>query len=157
MITGEVIGDKEVVAHLRRFPASLHAELKKAVHASAFNLQAHVVRNKLSGQMLKRKTGALAASIGFEVGEDASGVQARVGTIKKTVVYAAIHEYGGRTAPHIIRPKNKKALAFGGRVVKQVNHPGSKMPERSFLRGSLAEHRQAFFDRVQAAAAKAAA
>lgn len=30
------------------------------------------------------------------------------------VVYAAIHEFGGKTRPHIIRPRFKKALAWSG-------------------------------------------
>jgi HK97 gp10 family phage protein len=42
--------------------------------------------------------------------------------------YDAYVEFG--TAPHEIRPKNKKALAFksGGNtiIVKKVNHPGTK-------------------------------
>lgn len=60
-----------------------------------------------------------------------SGVNyARVGTNEP---YARIHQLGGKTRPHIIRAKNKKALAFGGRVVKSVNHPGSDIPARPFL------------------------
>lgn len=47
--------------------------------------------------------------------------------------YAAIHQFGGKTRAHEIRPRNKKALAFGGRVVKKVNHPGSNIPARPFL------------------------
>jgi len=155
MISGQVVGDTEVVARLRRFAPNLREELRKAVTASAFNLQAHVVGQKLSGQVLKRKTGALAASIGFEVGEDAEGVQARVGTLKKAVVYARIHEYGGKTAAHVILPKHKKALAFGGRVVKRVNHPGSKITEKKFLRGSLDDKKAEFFARIDAAVRKA--
>lgn len=49
------------------------------------------------------------------------------------LVYAAIHQLGGQTRPHVILPKNKKALAFNGRVVKKVNHPGSKILARPFL------------------------
>ena len=49
-------------------------------------------------------------------------------------VYAGIHNFGGKTRPHIIRPKNKKALRFGGRYAKKVNHPGSKIPAREFLK-----------------------
>jgi phage virion morphogenesis protein len=49
------------------------------------------------------------------------------------VKYAAIHQFGGQTKAHVIRPRYKKALAFGGRVVKKVNHPGSKIPARPFL------------------------
>lgn len=60
-----------------------------------------------------------------------SGVNyARVGTNEP---YARIHQLGGKTRPHVIRAKNKKALAFGGRVVKSVNHPGSDIPARPFL------------------------
>ena len=40
-----------------------------------------------------------------------------VGTNKE---YARIHQLGGKTLPHVIRARNKKALAFGGRVVKSV-------------------------------------
>jgi hypothetical protein len=28
----------------------------------------------------------------------------------------------------VIKPKLKKALAFGGRVFKQVKHPGARLP-----------------------------
>lgn len=43
--------------------------------------------------------------------------------------YAPFQQHG--TRPHTIVPKNKKALAFGGIVVRKVNHPGS--PARPFL------------------------
>ena len=56
--------------------------------------------------------------------------QATVGT---NVKYAAIHQFGGITKPHIIRARDKKALAFGGRVFKSVKHPGSNIPARPFL------------------------
>lgn len=53
--------------------------------------------------------------------------------VGSNVVYAAIQQLGGRTAPHVIRPRRKKALAFGGRVFRSVNHPGSNIPARPFL------------------------
>lgn len=77
------------------------------------------------GKILQR-SGQLAASI--EPGYDSKS--AWVGTNK---VYARIQQLGGRTSPHRIVPRNKKALAFGGRVVKAVNHPGSNIPARPFL------------------------
>lgn len=62
----------------------------------------------------------------------ADGVE--VGT---NVVYAAIHQFGGKTRPHTIEAKAGKALHFsmGGAMIhaKSVNHPGSKMPARPFL------------------------
>ncbi len=76
--------------------------------------------------MILQDTARLAES--FEVASDATS--ATVGT---NVKYAAIHQFGGQTKPHLIKPRNAKALAFGGRYVKQVNHPGSKIPARPFL------------------------
>ena len=56
--------------------------------------------------------------------------QAIVGT---NLIYAAILHFGGKTRPHTIRPKIKKALAFAGRVLRSVKHPGSNIPARHFL------------------------
>lgn len=55
---------------------------------------------------------------------------ALVGT---NVEYAAIHQFGGKTRPHVIKPRFKKALAFNGMFAKSVNHPGSNIPARPFL------------------------
>lgn len=61
----------------------------------------------------------------------ASGADfAEVGT---AVPYAGIHQFGGTTRPHVIRPRVKKALAYNGIVRRKVNHPGSVIPPRPFL------------------------
>jgi phage gpG-like protein len=62
--------------------------------------------------------------------------------IGSNLIYAAIHHFGGQTAPHVIRAKNKKALAFGGVIVKSVNHPGSKFPPRPVLGVGPAQERR---------------
>jgi len=54
-------------------------------------------------------------------------------TISSDAAYAAIHQLGGRTRPHVIRARNKKALAFGGLFRRSVRHPGSKIPPRPYL------------------------
>lgn len=83
-------------------------------------------RKGRAGGKILQDTGQLAASIT----QASDATSATVGTNK---VYAVIHQFGGQTRPHVILPRNKKALAFGGRVVKKVNHPGSKIPARPFL------------------------
>lgn len=77
------------------------------------------------GKILQR-TGQLAASIA----QDYDATSAVVGT---NLVYGAVHQFGARTKAHRIVPRNKKALAFGGRVVKSVMHPGSDIPARPYL------------------------
>lgn len=48
--------------------------------------------------------------------------------------YAAIHQFGGKTAPHVIRPRRGHALKIPGIGLRsQVNHPGSDIPARPFL------------------------
>lgn len=71
------------------------------------------------------------------IDSDADNNMAVVGT---NVVYARIHNEGGKTRPHVIRPRYKQALAFNGRVVKKVNHPGSVIPERRFLSLTESDH-----------------
>lgn len=142
MITGELIGDAALIKYVESLPLKLRPELRKRVEILSIALQSHVKQNKLSGQALNRRTGTLSRSIARRVEADASGVQGIVGT---NIEYAGIHEFGGRTKPHIIEAKNKAALRFtaGGRTVfaKSVNHPGSIIPERSFLRSALADLR----------------
>lgn len=78
------------------------------------------------GGMVLQDSGQLAASITTEH----SRQHAMIGTNK---VYAAIHQFGGKTKAHEIKAKNKKALAFGGKIVRSVQHPGSVIPARPFL------------------------
>ncbi|WP_054285940.1 phage virion morphogenesis protein [Gulbenkiania mobilis] len=79
-----------------------------------------------AGGKILQDTGRLASSIVSASDSD----DAVVGT---NVRYAAIHQFGGKTRPHEIRPRNAKALKFGGKYARKVNHPGSTIPSRPFL------------------------
>lgn len=78
------------------------------------------------GSGLLQASGRLRNSIAPSSTNDTAVVGTNVG-------YAAIHNFGGKTSPHLIRPKKGKALKFGGRFAKQVNHPGSNIPARPFM------------------------
>ncbi|MDY6852011.1 MAG: phage virion morphogenesis protein [Thermodesulfobacteriota bacterium] len=73
-------------------------------------------------------TGRLRDSINYR----AYGDRVEAGT---DLGYAAVHQFGGRTAAHIIRPRRKKALYWPGAAhpVRSVRHPGSIIPARPFL------------------------
>jgi len=77
------------------------------------------------GQILIR-SGQLVASLQDSFDNDHA-------TVSTNKAYAAMLHFGGQTRPHVIRPRFKRALAFGGVVVRQVNHPGSKIPARPFM------------------------
>ena len=141
MINVTLTGDREILAKLGSIPTVVQAAVLKKVYELTLRLEAYVKTEKLNGQVLNRKTGRLARSIGSRVEETANLI---VGIVFQSsdVPYGAIHEFGGKTAAHIIRPKKASVLRFwdkaGNKVfAKSVNHPGSVMPERSYLRSSL--------------------
>ncbi len=78
------------------------------------------------GKILQR-SGSLAASVNWRITEGSAVVY----TNKK---YAAIQNFGGKTKAHVIKPREKRVLAFGGIIVRSVNHPGSKLPARPFMK-----------------------
>jgi phage gpG-like protein len=90
------------------------------------------------------KTGALRADIQIRRRTSRKLV---VGT--KRVIYAPIHEFGGKTKPHIIRAKRKKALYWKGadHPVKWVDHPGSRIKAKRYMRRA-AETVQREVDRI---------
>lgn len=86
--------------------------------------------SKADGSPAKlRKSGTLAKSIRVVFVNEAGVV---VGSDRK---YAAIHQLGGQTKPHVIRPKNGRALFWPGarHPVAKINHPGSKIPARPYF------------------------
>jgi phage gpG-like protein len=101
------------------------------------------IQQKLSGEVLQTRSGALAASIISSIENDGSDTS--VSIFSTGVPYAAIQEFGGKTAAHDIVAVKAKALTFsmGGHRIfaKNVHHPGSTIPARSYLGSSLAEMR----------------
>lgn len=148
------LDDSAIRLRFATLPERLRNRIRTTVSVLAEKLRTHIVRDKLAGQVLNKRTGALARSIQWKTEETGSGIQGVVysaGDVK----YAAIHEYSGRTPPHVIEAKNKLALTFmqNGKQVfyKRVNHPGSVMPERSFMRSALSDMRQEIIDAMQRA------
>ena len=142
MLNVQLVGDRELLQKLDAMPSSVQAMLVRKVTKLAINLRDHVKSDKLEGQVLNHKSGALSRSIQDEVDENDLAVYGRVfsaGDVK----YARIHEYGGTIPAHDIVPNKAEALAFmiGGKQVfaKIVHMPAVNMPERSFLRSSLAD------------------
>jgi phage gpG-like protein len=99
------------------------------------------IQQKLSGDVLQTRSGALAASIVSSIENDGSDTSVSISSTG--VPYAAIQEFGGKTAAHDIAAVKAKALAFsmGGEqtFAKSVHHPGSTIPARSYLGSSLVE------------------
>jgi phage gpG-like protein len=154
MFALELDGLKEADARLTAYPAALTAALSAKAAELADALADLVKNDKLSGAVLNTGSGALRNSIAASASANADGVLASVRS-EGDVKYAAIQEYGGKTSAHEILPVKAEALAFvtGGAQVfaRRVEHPGSLIPARSYLRSSLDDMR----DEIVAALAEA--
>lgn len=128
-------------AALAELPERLREVLAAKASALAAALEAKV-QQKLAGGVLNARSGALARSIVTTIEETSSGIAVSIAS-NGDVKYAAIHEFGGTIPPHQIVPDKARALAFAvaGKQVfaTRVNLPAVTMPERSYLRSSLAE------------------
>jgi phage gpG-like protein len=126
---------------LAGMPDRVRQALASKANVLAVALEAKI-QQKLSGGVLNSRSGALASSIIATVDESSADISVRIGT-SGDVKYAAIQEFGGTIPPHEIVPDKAKALAFavGGKQVfaARVNLPAVTLPERSYLRSSLAE------------------
>jgi HK97 gp10 family phage protein len=111
-------------------------------------LEAEIMQNIRVNSGLQVRSGALLNSISgtkkVTVNTNTGELEGEIGT--EGVPYAAIQEFGGITRPHVILPRNSSVLAFlqnGNQVFsKGVNHPGSNIPARPFLRPALAAKRE---------------
>jgi phage gpG-like protein len=140
MFALQLNGIEDASARLEAYPAALAAALDAKASELTTALVDLVQNDKLSGGVLNLRSGALRDSIVASVSTDADGVLASVGS-EGDIKYAAIQEYGGKTSAHEILPVKAQALAFvaagSQHFARRVEHPGSLIPERSYLRSSL--------------------
>jgi phage virion morphogenesis protein len=103
------------------------------------NPRGELAKNPGSTSPVLTDRGTLRRSINFNAFSDGSVI------IGSNLVYARIHQEGGRTKAHDIKPRNKRALRFLGIYRKLVRHPGSDIPARPFL-GVPKDFERQFFD-----------
>lgn len=100
-------------------PARINAGMRGAIGRSTRFLRGLAYEN------INKDTGRTAGTIGSTLVGAGSSVSGHVGSNDRVARYL---EYG--TRPHVIRPRNARALRFvsGGRVVfaRAVNHPGTR-------------------------------
>ncbi len=154
VLSVKLVGLSNLAARLDKITPEVTDRLRIFMARSTIGLSEQVQANILERF---KSSGPLFKSVRSELTETPGSFTGRVYT--QDVVYAAIQERGGKTAPHVIEPVNGKALAFmmpgrlgfsSGNVsnvltaVKKVNHPGSNIPERSYARLALVQQRKPF-------------
>lgn len=142
MIKMTLVGNDRVEARFRSMPERARESLVNAMKRQWFNLQAHVVSEKLSGQVLRRRTGNLASSINVGGANSATAFTETpaeiVGQVGTKVIYGAIHENGGTVN---VQAHTRTITQVFGRPVTPaevfVRAHSATYPQRSFLRSSI--------------------
>ncbi len=141
MISGWIVGDRELLARLEAMPGKVHDGLLRSVTRLSLQLEAKV-KAKLSDDVLHVRTGTLRSSIHSEVQDDPDSITGIAGT---NVPYAAIHEYGFQGVQTVKESLRTITKAFGKDLKSPVTFSvrahsrNVNMPERSFLRSALRE------------------
>lgn len=141
MILLNLIGDNAWVARLRQIPLSSEKALQNSLFRLVLRLQRTIQSEKLSGQVLKVKTGTLRRSITNQlIVEPAIAI---TGLVSTNVTYGRLHEYGFHGALSVKAHARQIKYAWG----KPLKHEFKAMvkahtrnvnyPARSFLRSAL--------------------
>lgn len=161
--------NERVVAYLAAKGKGVVEALRKEMAKQMIVMSDRVRADKLSGQVLKNRTGTLRRSINAKTEFDEAGILGTVG-VDPTAPYGKIHEYGGTVTvrAHLRRSKLGAKPRAGRRVAQgpqNAAHGGigtwvrehqATYPQRSFLRTTLREMGGDIVSHLQQAAATAA-
>jgi len=152
------VGDAAVIAYFGRVPARADAEIGTTVGRLALKLQRHVVKDKLTGQVLNVRTGTLRRSIDQVVLRSPGSAR---GIVSTNLSYAAKHEYGFKGTESVKQHLRTIKQAWGREisprdVVVRQHSRSVNMPERSFLRSSLRDMTPEIMADLEAAAGRIA-
>jgi phage gpG-like protein len=141
VITAGLVGAGPALDRLRALPDAANAGVARAIAKLGITLQNNVQQNKLSGQVLKVRSGALKSSIDVAVDQSSGEITATVFT---NVDYAAAQEYGFSGTVDVRASLRLIKEAFGHPIAAKTIAVGAHtrrmdLPERSFLRSALAD------------------
>lgn len=137
----QVTGAEELKAKFSGAETNVREALRVAIQAAVIDMEA-AVKEKLSGPVLRNRTGRLRNSVTSRVTEGGSQITGIVGA---NTPYAAAHEYGTRQTVVVREHLREITQAFGRplkfpvAVTVRSHDMDMNLPPRSFLRSTLAE------------------
>jgi hypothetical protein len=157
VISAHLVGDEQLLERLRALHDAVNAGLARCIAQLGIDLQRNVQQDKLSGQVLKTRTGALKSSIDYRVDQSARGASAEVFTALR---YSAAQEYGFTGTVSVGASLRRIRQAFGRPIAEKTISIRAydrrmALPERSFLRSALEDMTPAIREAVDAAVAEA--
>lgn len=151
MISAKV-DDSQVIAKFSRFPQDVYRTLIPAMDKIGVDLVTHVVRDKLSGQVLNRRSGKLSNAVTHTPpAVSADSVTTSVGVFSG-VPYARPLEYGA-TIPAV----SGKLMVFekDGQLVFTRKRRSFQLKEYRYLRSSLEDMKDSILTQITKAVQEA--
>ena len=158
MFSFEWVGAEQLVSRLQSMDSRLEQELSTCIGMLTLKLQLRVKQHKLSGQVLKKRTGTLARSIDRLVEKNNSGIS---GVVNTNLAYGRVHEYGFTGTVNVKAHLRQVKQLFGRNLSQPITvqvRPHSrqvKFPERSFLRSALRNMQPEIEQQIKQAITKA--
>ena len=157
MITAYLVGDEQLLERLRALPDAINLGLLRGITRLGIELQSDVQQDKLSGQVLRSRTGSLRSSIDLRVDQSGGAITASVFSDSR---YAGVQEYGFAGTVSVRASLRRIREAFGRPIAEKTisvraHDRRMDLPERSFLRSALEDMTPAIRDGVEAALAEA--
>ena len=157
MITAYLVGDEQLLERLRALPDAINSGLARSITQLGIDLQRNVRQDKLSGQVLRSRTGALKSSIDLRVDQGARFVSA---SVFSDLRYGATQEYGFAGTVSVRASLRRIREAFGRPIAEKTSSVRAHnrrmdLPERSFLRSGLEDVTPAIRAAVEAGLAEA--
>lgn len=136
-----VMGQDDVIRVMVGVRTGVREKMLETMNTIGFDIQGYVQDQKLSGQVLNRRTGRLRNSINQKTQDNGTSITTQIGT---GVLYARPHEYGFQGTVAVPAYQRMQTMAWGraiaARMVNVRAHPMKlNIPEKSFLRSSLRE------------------
>jgi hypothetical protein len=135
-------GDYDLILRLRALPGRVMEVLRVKLDALTNQTASDIVTQKLSGQVLHRRTGVLATSVhATPTTIDGTTIRGGVEAAAGPAWYGRVHEMGLDRAWEVMSVK-KKVLAWAGTdgrmtFARRVMHP--PLPPRPFMKPTAAE------------------
>jgi hypothetical protein len=153
VITAYLVGDEQMLSRLRAIPDAVSSGLARAITTLGINLQRNVQQDKLSGQALADRTGALQSSIDLRIDQSLNTVAATVFT---NLDYAHAQEYGFSGTVNVRASLRRIREAFGRPIAEKTisvraHSRRVDLAEHSFLRSALDDMTPEIRDGVEAA------
>jgi Bacteriophage HK97-gp10, putative tail-component len=157
VITANLVGDEQALERLRALPEAVNSRLLRALTQLGIELQRDVQQDKLSGQVLRSRTGSLKSSIDFRIDQSVGAITANVFSGSR---YASVQEYGFAGMVSVRASLRRIREAFGRPIAEKTISVRAydrrmDLPERSFLRAALNDMTPTIRDEVETALAEA--